>query len=173
MEPADVVRADERGAHFGTLDDLPEYAEVSSRKPRAAVTIVALLIAALLVVVVVVFGAGTLAHVLEVGGDSTVDLATVQQRTGIDFPDGSEVLTASSADDAFSAEVALPTSALPDFALAGYGAVEERSEELDGAVGSEDVAQYYRAASNTLVGNAALVERGSALVLFIDVRAVG
>jgi hypothetical protein len=173
MEPADVSRADDVRAPFGTLDDLPEYAEIAVRKPRAAVTVAALLLAALLVVVVVVFGVGTVAHVLEVADQSTVDLGSVEQRTGLDFADGSEVLAASSAPDAFSAEVALPSRALPDFALAGYGAVQETSEALDEAVGSEVVAQYYRAASNSLVGNAALVERGGALVLFVDVRAVG
>jgi hypothetical protein len=159
-------------APFGTLDDLPESTEVAARKPRAVVTIAALLLAVLLAVVVVVFGFGTVAHVLEVGGDSVPDIASVEDRTGIDFPDGSEVLAATSADDVFTAEVALPSDALPDFAHAGYGPVSEASDVLEGAVASEVVAQYYHAASNSLVGNAALVERGGALVLFVDVRGV-
>jgi hypothetical protein len=157
---------------FGTLDDLPESTEIRARKPRAVVTIAALLLAVLLAVVVVVFGFGTVAHVLEVGGDSVPDIASVEERTGIDFPDGSEVLAAASADDVFTAEVALPSDALPDFAHAGYGPVSEASDVLEGAVASEVVAQYYHAASNSLVGNAALVERGGALVLFVDVRGV-
>jgi hypothetical protein len=159
-------------APFGTLDDLPESTEITARKPRAVVTIAALLLAVLLAVVVVVFGFGTVAHVLEVGGDSVPDIASVEERTGIDFPDGSEVLAAASADDVFTAEVALPSDALPDFAHAGYGPVSEASDVLEGAVASEVVAQYYHAASNSLVGNAALVERGGALVLFVDVRGV-
>jgi hypothetical protein len=159
-------------APFGTLDDLPDSTDVVARKPRAAVSIAALLLAALLAVVVVVFGFGTVAHVLEVGGDSMPDIASVEERTGIDFPDGSEVLAAASAADVFTAEVALPSDALPDFAHAGYGPVSEASDALEEAVAPEAVAQYYHAASNSLVGDAALVERGGALVLFVDVRGV-
>jgi hypothetical protein len=157
-------------APFGSLDDLPESEEVGSRRPRALVTVIALLVAAVLAVVVVVFAAGTLAHVLD-SGAQTPGLATVEENTGIDFPDGSEVLAASSGD-AFTAEVALPGGELPDFALAGYGPVSEGAEQLDEVVGAEPVAQYYRAASNTLVGSAALVVRDGVQVLFVDVRAV-
>jgi hypothetical protein len=159
-------------APFGSLDDLPESSEVGSRRPRALVTIAALLVAVVLAVVVVVFAVGTLARVLETGAAATPSLSTVEQNTGIDFADGSEVLAAASGD-AFTAEVALADGTLPDFRLAGYGEVWEGSEALDDVVGAEPVAQYYRAASNTLVGSAALVDRDGVLVLFVDVRAAG
>jgi hypothetical protein len=159
-------------APFGSLDDLPESSEVGARRPRAIISVVALVAAVVLAVIVAVFAVGTLARVLEAGAGAVPTLDTVEQRTGIDLPDGSEVL-AGGAGDGFAAEVALPTDELPDFAFAGYGPTTDGSEGLDSLVGDEPVARYYRAESATLVGSAALVERDGALVLFVDVQAVG
>jgi hypothetical protein len=49
----------------------------------------------------------------------------------------------------------------------GLPAVEQNT-----GIDSEPVAQYYGAASNSLVGSAALVDRDGSLALFVDVRAV-
>ena len=158
---------------FGTLDDLPESADVASRRPRIALSAAALLGAAVLVVVVVVFALGTVAHVIEVGGNPPVaDLSTVEQNTGIDLPDGTTVLASGQSDGAFSAELLLPADTLPDFPLAGYGPADEPSDELATAVEGEDVVEYLGAASDSLEASAAIVNRDGAAVLFVDVRAV-
>jgi len=157
---------------FGTIDDLPESAALSSRRPRIVLLVVALLVAAVLAVVVVVFALGTVAHVLEVGSTSTVaDLDTVEQNTGIDLPDGTTVLASSEGDDAFSAELLLPTDRLPDFPLAGYGPVDAASDELAPALEGENVVEYLGAGNEILVASAAIVERDGEAVLFVDVRA--
>ena len=157
---------------FGTIDDLPESAAVSSRRPRIVLLVVALLVAVVLAVVVVVFALGTVAHVLEVGSTSTVaDLDTVEQNTGIDLPDGTTVLASSEGDDAFSAELLLPTDRLPDFPLAGYGPVDAASDELAPALEGENVVEYLGAGNEILVASAAIVERDGEAVLFVDVRA--
>ena len=86
-------------ASFGTLDDLPESADVQTRAPRIVLLVVALLVAAVLAVVVVVFALGTVAHVITVGSTPTVaDLSTVEQNTGIDLPDGTTVLATDQSD---------------------------------------------------------------------------
>jgi hypothetical protein len=158
---------------FGTIDDLPESAVVASRAPRIALTVAALLVAAVLAVVVVVFAAGTVAHVLTVGGEPSVaHLSTVEARTGIDLPDGTEVVASRATADAFSVELVLPPGALPDFPLAGYATVDVPSAELAPAIEGESVVEYLAAASDELEGSAALVDRQGAAVLFVDVRAV-
>ena len=160
-------------APFGTIDDLPESAEIATRRPRIVLLVVALLVAAVLAVVVVVFALGTVAHVIEVGGTQTVaDLPTVEQSTGIDLPDGTTVLASRESDGAFSAELLLPADRLPDFPLAGYGPVASASDELAPALEGENVIEYLGAASTTLVASAAIVERDGEAVLFVDVRAV-
>jgi len=161
-------------APFGTLDDLPESADVSSRAPRIILIVVALLVAVVLAVVVVVFALGTVAHVISVGGTPRVaDLATVEQSTGIDLPDGTEVLASSEAEGVFTAELLLPPNALPDFPLAGYASVDAPSAELAPALEGETVVDYLAAASPALEASAAIVERDGNAVLFVDVRAVG
>ena len=161
-------------APFGTLDDLPESADVSTRAPRIILLVIALLVAAVLAVVVVVFALGTVAHVITVGGTPTVaDLATVEQSTGIDLPDGTEVLASSESDGAFSAELLLPPDRLPDFPLAGYGPADAPSAELAPALEGESVVEYLAAESSTLAASAAIVDRSGDAVLFVDVRAVG
>ena len=158
---------------FGTLDDLPDSAPVQSRAPRVALLVVALLVAAVLAVVVVVFALGTVAHVIEVGRNPPVaDLATVEQNTGIDLPDGTEVLASSQSDGVFSAELLLPPDRLPDFPLAGYGSVDLPSAELAPALESENVVEFLAAANDRLEASAAIVGRGGDAVLFVDVRAV-
>jgi len=158
---------------FGSLDDLPESAEVQTRSPRIAVTVVALLVAAVLAVVVVVFALGTVAHVIDVGRTPTVaDVATVEQSTGIDLPDGTEVLASSESDGAFTAELLLPPDRLPDFPLAGYATAQAPSSELAPALEGESVVEYLAAASDTLEASAAVVDRDGDAVLFVDVRAV-
>jgi len=158
---------------FGTLDDLPESAPVQTRAPRIVLIVVALLVAAVLAVVVVVFALGTLAHVIEVGRTQTVaDLATVEQSTGIDLPDGTVVLASDEADGVFSTELLLPPDRLPDFPLAGYASVDLPSAELAPALEGENVVEYLAAASDSLEASAAIVDRGGDAVLFVDVRAV-
>lgn len=157
---------------FGTLDDLPESADVASRRPRIVLLLVALLVAAALAVVVVVFALGTVAHVIEVGGNPPVaELATVEQNTGIDLPDGTTVLASSQTDGAFSAELLLPPDRLPDFPLAGYAPADAASDELALTVAGENVVEYLGAASDTLTASAAIVDRDGTAVLFVDVRA--
>jgi hypothetical protein len=156
---------------FGTLDDLPESADVATRRPRIALSIAALLLAAVLAVVVVVFAVGTVAHVIEVGGNPPVaQLSTVEQNTGIDLPDGTTVLASSQSDGVFSAELLLPRDTLPDFPLAGYGEVDSPSDELAPELEGENVVEYLGAASDTVVASAAIVERDGDAVLFVDVR---
>ena len=158
---------------FGSLDDLPESADVSSRAPRVPLLIAALTIAAVLAVVVVVFALGTVAHVINVGGEPSVaSLDTVERSTGIDVPDGATVIASSQSDGEFSAEVLLPADRLPDFPLAGYGPVDAPSAELAPAIQGETVLEYLAAASSTLEASAALVDRDGDTVLFVDVREV-
>lgn len=157
---------------FGTIDDLPDSAVIEGRRPRVVVLVVALLVAAALAVVVVVFAAGTVAHVITVGGDATPSLETVESGSGIDLPDGTVVVAAAQTDTAFSAEVTLPGDALPDFARYGYAPFDLPSPELAEALGSEDVLRYYAAVGDTVTASAALVERDGATVLFVDVRQV-
>ena len=158
---------------FGSIDDLPESADVSSRAPRIVITVVALLVAAVLAVVVVVFAVGTLAHLITVGGEATVaDLPTVEQNTGIDLPDGTEVIATSQSDGAFSTELLLPPDELPDFPLAGYATVDAPSAELAPSLEGETVVEYLAAASDELEASAAIVDRSGEAVLFVDVRAV-
>jgi hypothetical protein len=159
---------------FGTLDDLPESSDVAGRSPRIALTVAALLLAAVLAVVVVVFAVGTVAHVIEVGGNPPVaQVATVEQNTGIDLPDGTTVLASTQSDGAFSAELLLPPDALPDFPLAGYAEVDRPSDELAAALDDENVVEYLGAANETVVASAAIVERDGDAVLFVDVRPAG
>ena len=161
-------------ASFGTLDDLPESADVQTRAPRIVLLVVALLVAAVLAVVVVVFALGTVAHVITVGSTPTVaDLSTVEQNTGIDLPDGTEVLASSNSDGVFSAEVLLPADTLPDFPVAGYGPADAPSAELAPALEGENVREYLAAESDSLRASAAIVDRDGDAVLFVDVRAVG
>lgn len=158
---------------FGTLDDLPESADVQTRSPRILLTVVALLVAAVLAVVVAVFALGTVAHVIDVGRTPNVaDIATVEQSIGIDLPDGTEVLASSESDGAFSAELLLPPDRLPDFPLAGYASAQAPSAELAPALEGENVVEYLAATSDTLEASAAVVDRDGDAVLFVDVRAV-
>ncbi|WP_411698839.1 hypothetical protein [Conyzicola sp.] len=158
---------------FGSLDDLPESADVASRTPRIIITVVALLVAAILAVVVVVFAVGTLAHLITVGGEAdAVALPTVAQNIGIDLPDDTEVLATTRADGYFSAVLLLPPDELPDFPLAGYATVDSPSAELARAIEGEAVVEYLAAASSELEASAAIVDRGGDAVLFVDVRAV-
>ena len=159
---------------FGSLDDLPESTDVAERRPRAALSIAALLLGAVLAVIVVVFAVGTVAHVIEVGGNPPVaPLTTVEQNTGIDLPEGTEVLDSAEADGSFSAELLLPPDTLPDFPLAGYGEVDAASEQLASRLDGENVVEYLGAANETVVASAALVERDGDVVLFVDVRPAG
>jgi len=158
-------------APFGTLDDLPESADVATRRPRIVLLIVALLVAAVLAVVVVVFALGTVAHVMEASGTPRLaDVSTVEQNTGIDLPEGTTVLASTDGDGEFSTELLLPADTLPDFPLAGYGPVDAPSTELAPALDGENVIEYLGAASDTLVASAAIVERDGQIVLFVDVR---
>lgn len=159
---------------FGSLDDLPESTDVAERRPRAALSIVALLLGAVLAVIVVVFAVGTVAHAIEVGGNPPVaQLTTVEQNTGIDLPEGTEVLDSAEADGAFSAELLLPPDTLPDFPLAGYGEVDSASDQLASRLDGENVVEYLGAANEAVVASAALVERDGDVVLFVDVRPAG
>ena len=159
---------------FGTLDDLPESHDVATRTPRIILLVVALLVVAVLAVVVVVFALGTLAHVIEVGRTPKVaDLTTVELSTGLDLPDGTEVLASNESDGVFAAELLLPPAELPDFPLAGYGPADAPSAELAPALEGETVVEYLAAASSRLEASAAIVNRDGDAVLFVDVRAVG
>ena len=160
-------------APFGSLDDLPESTDVASRAPRLVLIVVALLVAAVLAVVVVVFAVGTVAHVIEVGRTPVVaDLATVEQNTGLDLPEGTTVLASEQGDGFFSTELQLPADRLPDFPLAGYGSADLPSAELAPEVDDDDVVEFLSATSDELRASAAIVDRGGVAVLFVDVRAV-
>lgn len=161
-------------APFGTLDDLPDSADVATRRPRIVLLIVALLVAAVLAVVVVVFALGTVAHVMEAGGAPRLaDVSTVEENTGIDLPDGTEVLATTRADGYFSAVLRLPPNELPDFPRAGYATVDSPSAGLARSLGEEEAVEYLAAQSDTLAASAAIVERDGDAVLFVDVREIG
>jgi len=158
---------------FGSLDDLPESSDVAGRTPRIVLTVVALLAAAVLAVVVVVFALGTVAHVIEVGREVTVaDLDTVEQRTNIDLPEGTEVVASTQTADVFTATLLLPPDRLPDFPLAGYASAVAPSADLAPSLVGEAVVGYLAASSSELEASAALVDRSGETVLFVDVRAV-
>ena len=147
--------------------------DVPASRTNPAVVLAWLVVGALVATLVVVFGVGTVTHVLRVGseGAAVPGLGEVEQNTGIDLPDGTTVLASSEGDDAFSAELLLPTDRLPDFPLAGYGPVDAASDELAPALEGENVVEYLGAGSDTLVASAAIVERDGDAVLFVDVRA--
>jgi hypothetical protein len=149
--------------------------DVTTARPRTAIVLAWLVVGALVATLVVVFAVGTLTHVLRVGseGAAVPGLSEVEQNTGIDLPDGTEVIAAERSDGVFSAELLLPSDALPDFPLAGYATVESASDELTPALAGESVVEYLAAASSTLEASAAIVERDGRAVLFVDVRAVG
>jgi len=158
---------------FGSLDDLPESSDVASRTPRIVLTVVALLVAVVIAVVVVVFALATVSHVIEVGSEVTVaDLETVEQRTNIALPAGTEVVASTQTADVFTATLLLPPGASPDFPLAGYRSVATPSADLAPSLVGEAVLAYLAAESSELEASAALVDRAGETVLFVDVRAV-
>jgi len=149
--------------------------DVPASRTNPAVVLAWLVVGALVATLVVVFGVGTVTHVLRVGseGAAVPGLGEVEQNTGIDLPDGTEVIAAERSDGVFSAELLLPADTLPDFPLAGYATVESASDELEPSLAGEDVVEYLAAASSSLEASAAIVERDGRAVLFVDVRAVG
>ena len=114
-------------APFGSLDDLPESTDVASRAPRLVLIVVALLVAAVLAVVVVVFAVGTVAHVIEVGRTPVVaDLATVEQNTGLDLPEGTTLAEFRRAE----AEASAAVTGTERIVWLGLGLVED--DDTDG-----------------------------------------
>jgi hypothetical protein len=165
MSDAETLRQ-AQGPHF-TETDVPDT------RPRVGATLAWLLVGALVATLVVVFAVWTVTHVLRVGSEGAplLSLSDVEQRSGIDLPDGTVVLASARTPDVFSAEVVLPADELPDFALAGYGEATAPSQALAAAIGDDLVTQYFAAGNAVLTGSAALVDRGGDTVLFVDVRA--
>ena len=157
------------------LDDLPEATEVVVRRQNPVVVLVGLVVVGILAALVVVFVVSSVTGVVVAGKDGAppLGLAEVETSSNIAFPEGSEVLAASTVAGVFTAEVMLPGVELPDFSLAGYAATDAPPEALAASVEGQTVVQSYAASSTTLSGSAVLVDRDSRLVLFVDVRAAG
>jgi hypothetical protein len=160
---------------FGTLADLDEASDVAVSRPRLPLVLGGLVVVGVLVSILVVFVVAAITTAVHPDSRSGADvgLATVEQRVGIDLPDGTVVLATSGDDSFFSAELVLPDGQLPDFPLAGYGEAAGPSDELAAALGDEPVTEYLAASATGITGSAAIVERGGAAVLFVDVRTEG
>ena len=157
------------------LDDLPEATEVVVRRQNPVVLLAGLVVVGVLAALVVIFVVSSVTGVVVAGKDGAppLTLSEVERSSNIDFPDGSEVLAASTVAGVFTAEVVLPGVELPDFPLAGYAAADAPAEALAATVEGQTVVQSYAASSATQSGSAVLVDRDSRLVLFVDVRAAG
>jgi hypothetical protein len=155
------------------LDDLPDATDVVVRRQSPAVLLGGLVVVGVLAALMVVFVVSSLTGVVSAGRDGAppLTLSEVEASSNIAFPDGSEVLAASSVAGVFSAEVLLPGSALPDFPLAGYAETDAPPQAIAASVEGLPVVQSYAASSASLRGSAVLVDRDGARVLFVDVRA--